>query len=386
MEISSKDIFSFVFLLGSVQGLILSGFLFGTKTNKIANRLLGLLTLTWSLTLIMFTFALKGFMNDYPHLLRTISHLEFAIFPLLYLFIKYLLKRYDKFNRRDLLHFIPLVFISFLFSKFYFESAETKYYLVSTNSGYYFILNVISDELLALQGIIYSVISLVLIKKYNTSVLNYRSNNDKLLIRFIGIGIVALFISWIIGTIAVNVDIFDIYVSVDLFIYVYLTIVFIIYLISYVAIRSEEIYKLSDEQLSDSVITASSLSHPQAEKIQSYPDNPEFDQLNEKLLIYMDDKKPYLNQDLSFKDITDDLQFSRNQLSGIINQIHGVNFYEFVNTYRVNEVKMKMADPNNKQYKIMTLAHDSGFNSKASFNRIFKQFTQHTPSQYMKSL
>ena len=59
-----------------------------------------------------------------------------------------------------------------------------------------------------------------------------------------------------------------------------------------------------------------------------------------------------------------------------------MNFYEFINQYRIDEVKRLMDDPANKHLKLISLAYDAGFNSKASFNRIFKQMTEMTPSQY----
>ncbi|NPD45591.1 AraC family transcriptional regulator [Lentimicrobium sp. S6] len=70
-------------------------------------------------------------------------------------------------------------------------------------------------------------------------------------------------------------------------------------------------------------------------------------------------------------------------MSNIINQKHQKNFYEFVNQFRVEEVKKMMIDPQNKHLKLISLAYDAGFNSKASFNRIFKQTTSMTPSQFI---
>ena len=96
----------------------------------------------------------------------------------------------------------------------------------------------------------------------------------------------------------------------------------------------------------------------------------------------MEENKPFLNPELSLPELAESLEVSRNQLSTVINKIHEKNFYEFVNQYRVNEVKRLMTDPANKHLKLISLAYDAGFNSKASFNRIFKQMTNMTPSQF----
>ena len=97
----------------------------------------------------------------------------------------------------------------------------------------------------------------------------------------------------------------------------------------------------------------------------------------------MENEKPYLNPELSLSELANSLNISRNQLSGIINQLHKINFYEFINQYRIKEVKQLMEDPSNKHLKLISLAYDAGFNSKSSFNRIFKQITNMTPSKFI---
>jgi len=75
---------------------------------------------------------------------------------------------------------------------------------------------------------------------------------------------------------------------------------------------------------------------------------------------------------------------STHHLSEVLNQHEGKNFYQFVNEYRINYVceQLKM----DKNIKILDLAMSAGFSSKSTFNAVFKQFTQHTPSQYRQQL
>lgn len=63
-----------------------------------------------------------------------------------------------------------------------------------------------------------------------------------------------------------------------------------------------------------------------------------------------------------------------------------MNFFDFVNLHRVNEVKELMEKDPEKKIKNYQLAYDAGFNSKATFYRIFKQFSGHTPSSYRASI
>ena len=57
-----------------------------------------------------------------------------------------------------------------------------------------------------------------------------------------------------------------------------------------------------------------------------------------------------------------------------------------MNEYRVEEVKKRMVDPAYKNLTILAIAYDSGFNSKSSFNTIFKELTGMTPSAYQQSV
>ena len=100
----------------------------------------------------------------------------------------------------------------------------------------------------------------------------------------------------------------------------------------------------------------------------------------------METEKPYLNPELSLQEMAEKSGVSRHILSAVINQQQKMNFYEFVNNYRVKEVKELMNNPKNKDQNNYELAYNAGFNSKASFYRIFKQITHQTPSEYRANL
>lgn len=387
-----------LFYLGAVQGFLLSVFLFTIKANKISNKLLGLLTLIWGLILLQFPMQADGLYRQYPHLLKTISQLLFAFFPLLYLHVKYLLSKYTKFRKIDLLHFLPLVINTLLWMDFYLKSGELKLQIIGAKPLYYKIIQIAGDEFIAIQGIIYSVLALGLLSIYKQRIKNYQSNTDKAIIKVLYSGILLSLFAWIIGTIGINLQLFHIDIHFDLYVIVYLILVVIIYIISYVAVKTPEVFKLDKEQIrvvfmkpdgegidsrqngksiliGDETIAQDKIDEKVSEEIRSF---------NEELVEHMESQKPFLNPELSLQDLSDHIGLTRHQLSLVINQIHGINFYEFVNQYRINEVKQLMTDPSNYNFKLLSLAYDAGFNSKASFNRIFKQQTNMTPSQYFE--
>lgn len=103
------------------------------------------------------------------------------------------------------------------------------------------------------------------------------------------------------------------------------------------------------------------------------------------LVRYMEDEKPYLEFDLNLPGLAQQLGFRPHYLSQLINQETGKNFFDFINQYRVNEFKTRVRQPGNQVYTLISLAYDCGFNSKATFNRVFKNLTGHTPSAYLRN-
>lgn len=106
----------------------------------------------------------------------------------------------------------------------------------------------------------------------------------------------------------------------------------------------------------------------------------------DKLQNYMQNQKPYLNPELTLVELAEQVKMSRNELSALINNDINSNFYLYVNRFRVEHVKLQMQQDSNKQFTILALAYESGFNSKSTFNTIFKKLTGLTPSEYRNTL
>jgi AraC-like DNA-binding protein len=108
--------------------------------------------------------------------------------------------------------------------------------------------------------------------------------------------------------------------------------------------------------------------------------------LIEKLQHYMKNEKPFLDPELSLSTLATAIGINRNQLSQLINAGIGENFYDFINKYRVEEVKRLMVDPQKQNYNLLGMALEAGFKSKSTFNLIFKRFTGLTPTEYKKNI
>jgi len=105
-----------------------------------------------------------------------------------------------------------------------------------------------------------------------------------------------------------------------------------------------------------------------------------------KIDNYFEAKKPYLDPDLTLPKLAESLNVPTHHLSQVVNEMHGRNFFDFINQFRVEEVKRKIQDTNFQNYSLLGIALESGFNSKSAFNRVFKKITGFTPSEYKKQL
>lgn len=92
----------------------------------------------------------------------------------------------------------------------------------------------------------------------------------------------------------------------------------------------------------------------------------------------------FLEQGLDLRGLAKSVSIETNLLSYLLNRHLGKSFYEYVNSFRIDEVKQRLASDEFRHLSILAIALDCGFNSKTSFNRIFKQMTGVTPSQYQR--
>jgi AraC-like DNA-binding protein len=109
-------------------------------------------------------------------------------------------------------------------------------------------------------------------------------------------------------------------------------------------------------------------------------------EITEAVFQYLKTKKPYLNPDYSLQMMAEDLNISRHKLSYVINIGQRKNFYKLINEFRVSDVKEMLVDPAYNHFTVLGIGLECGFNSKTSFNRIFKEETGLTPTEYKRTV
>jgi len=110
----------------------------------------------------------------------------------------------------------------------------------------------------------------------------------------------------------------------------------------------------------------------------------DIEELSDRLVKVMDTEMLYLDSELSLVSLSRKLNTTTHKLSQVINSKFGRNFFDFVNDYRIEEVKNRLNDPENNKFKIISIAYDCGFNSKSTFYTLFKKNTSLTPAEHRK--
>jgi len=156
-------------------------------------------------------------------------------------------------------------------------------------------------------------------------------------------------------------------------------------------LRSPEVFKLSKDEATavlperaneDGLTGETFIGTEPGDGALLFQNDKELSELNDRLIEFLEKEKSFLDPNLSLEDLAKKLGVGRHKLSAVINQFQKMNFFELINSYRVKEVKRMMANPAESSKKMYELGYDAGFNSKASFYRVFKQMTHKTPVEF----
>jgi len=103
-----------------------------------------------------------------------------------------------------------------------------------------------------------------------------------------------------------------------------------------------------------------------------------------KLLQFMENDKPYLDDKLTLQKLAEQINLPEKQLSLLINQHIGKHFFDFINEFRITDAKTLLKEKS--QLTVLEILYEVGFNSKSSFYTAFKKETNLTPTEYRKSI
>ncbi|MDX5443122.1 MAG: helix-turn-helix domain-containing protein, partial [Hymenobacteraceae bacterium] len=298
--------------------------------------------------------------------------------PLLYLFVHFLTIKNPVFKPKQLLHFIP--FVLFFLTDFLLIVASRQ-----SLRGDWPIAELIVFELLVIHLLSYNIKTIQTLKNYRSSILQVHSCLEEKDLRWLYFLVMLLTGTYALSFSVTHLLAFGIKSAGVLYVLIQVLLTAIIYLMSYRMLFTPSLFLLSGQGNKETAQPEGSTA-PIPEKYQrSGLTNEQAENYALQLETYMQDNKPYLDPDLSIYSLAEKLNVSRNHLTEVINEILGQNFYEFVNTYRVEEVKKLLTDPRHAHLNLAALGLEAGFKSKTAFNTNFKKFTGTTPSIWKRN-
>ena len=373
-----------IFIAGSVQAFFFSVLIFTKTQKKLHDKILGLWLFFMGLQLLMKYINFNELYTYIPWILGLNAGFPLLHGPFLFLYINSLTKNYNKIRYIDLLHFIPFIILYIYLSPVLFFSSEAKVQIFIHGEDYD-IKYLPLFFMILLSGPVYIVWSLFALKKHQNNILKFFSFNEIIGLKwlyYLTIGLGAIWLAIITSyALTYAIELIDI---TNRDIIIYFVFVLYVFIVGFKGFKQGSIFFDINHILSKAGQPGlNKIKKRQKEKqINTVKD---IDKILEEIKIYMNREKPYLEEKLTIIQLSENLQIPYYVLSQVINEKLNQNFFDFVNTYRVNEAKKKLCDPKFDHYTILGIALECGFNSKASFNRIFKLKTSETPTQYRNS-
>jgi AraC-like DNA-binding protein len=370
----SLDLLIILNFLGAVQALLLACVLFSIRRgNRTANRILAAFALVIAVSIGGVTLSTTPYIRLLPHLSKIHQPFYFLGPPLLFLYVRALVLRRQVFQRRDLLHFIPFVLCAIYMMPYYLQNGADK---LNLRSAYYGVPWFgVRSALLLLQFLIYLTLIAFMLVSYSRKKSGREAAAEKTIqfqVRFLLITFLAI---WAIGLLHYTISLFwpAYYNTPETDLIVPLGITFFVYALAYLGLKKPETLVGTDEPGRTKKYEKSSLTPERSERY------------IRKLLQCMETDKPYTDGGLNLQKLARKLAIPPQYLSQIINERLSQSFVDFINSYRVEEAKRRLIDPAKKHYSLLAIAEEVGFNSKSSFNLVFKKHTNMTPSEFRKA-
>ena len=292
--------------------------------------------------------------------------------PLLYLYVLSIIRPNFTLNAKHRLHLLPLViYFVFLFVAYYCQDHVVKRQVIGL---YLFDLNwqfVTMDTLIKSSRFVYLILSIYLINKYREQLKDSRSNIENIDLTWLKILVIGFALVTLVGVVLSLSKVVNLFYPVEVSLQIFLglttyyaDLILVCFLLFFSAVNISSVAKVKDQTT-------------------NFYDDYEADaEYVDRIVKFMDAEKPYLKSNVTLDTLSEMLDVPARELTALLNGHFKMNYYEFINNYRIKEAKeiLKM----NKDQTISDIYLAVGFNSKSVFNTFFKKNTGMTPSEYRK--
>ena len=363
------SVLSTLILFGAIQGLVLVVAINRIKDrDKEANQLLSWFILLISLVLVSRLVYVEGMAlwQRWPHLFLIPDITMFLYGPLFYLYIKKLLRSTPIQLYKYWPHFIPFV-LHMLVLGYYLLEPKTVYMDRLMTGKLWEVPYAGFASLIHIA--IYWRISYALLQKYRLE--TAASKQDSYPLHYLQYLFVLVAICWGIWMYSSLAALFSFIPDIAFFSYnlSWVALSFVTFLLAYFAMTQQAFFKIRSKKKK---YEGSLLSEKQ------------LDQLEQRLQILMQTQQPFLDEKLNRSKLAAQLNIHPKDLSRLINERYQLNYFDFINSYRVKEFQRLLQLEEYQHLSLLGIAFEAGFNSKTTFNTAFKKQTGMTPAEFQK--
>jgi AraC-like DNA-binding protein len=301
--------------------------------------------------------------------------------PFLYLYVKTLITEEPKFQLRDMVHFVPFLF--FLGLAFLFRTSPDENISLPIWSHPSRLAKIIYEFLIFASFSTYSIIVYVLLTRHRIAIREeFSYSSSKITLTWLLFVSITVYASYLLTFLSAGIQMLSIHLPFDPKIFSFTGLTLFSFAFSFYGNRQAQIFSKT-MHVQDSAENGTNQSAKYAKSGLRSTDLKHFIDSMDEL---MNKKKLFLNPELSLAEVSGELQIPRHHLTQAINTELGKNFYAYINELRVKKFMEMVVDPRFKDYTFLAIAFECGFNSKSTFNSVFKRITNFTPSEYLESL
>jgi len=383
----AHNLFSFISGVGILQGFLLAALIyFHPKSDRTVTKFLSLYVVSISLIMALpLIFNLIGWQKSF-----FLEPFHFLSGPMIYLFIRSYKEAITW--RKAIVHLV-LFFISFFIYYWVFDGMARRFPDAKNVPEEVFkeTIPILVIGVRFVQNFFYYFLSIKALNSYQKSIQHVFSDTSRINLKWV---------KWLINGYLLFVILTVLFYSFmlqfpnkfgELFLLNFALITPYIYLTTYKGITQPTIWQTKDEipkmemEAQLQYVNDPEVSGLRGEKPGSVETGKDVEQVLEilnRIQELMQKEKLYQEPELTIKDLAEKVRFPYYQVSQVINNELKKNFYDLVNSYRVEEAKRLLLDPKSRNFTILSVGFEAGFNSKTTFNTVFKKFTGLTPTEY----
>lgn len=367
--------------VGLAQSLFAAGALVTRKRVSLSDRLLIALLLVFALKFLFLILYVQH--GEYFDVQFSLGLVPLTFGPFLYLYTRYLTDFEPRFRAIDLLHFLPFVVFTLAYWAFLQDEVDfaDEHYLVDDG---HLGVRIAFAMLFFLSVTIYTVITFVRLSVYRQGLeAQFSYSNVRLKLFWLNFVAVLYSMSGVAVMLAGAYNAMKFSRAIDTTFISNLGLTLIAYGISYFGLRQPSLFR-TDLPAKHTPTVDPTVAEDESKVVKQRFSDEQAAALIEKLDRIMREERPYMNPELTLADLAAQMNLARYELTDLLNVHIGKNFFTYVNEFRMEAVMRRLANSDYDHLTIIAIANDCGFNSKSTFNSLFKTHTGLTPSDYKK--